>query len=306
MLPPALSAVVTAFSRAVSALSAVVTAFSRAAALSSVATAFSRVVAALSAVAPARSHVASALARVRPGAFRAGSPRARRLALDAVTVLLAVAGLTLVVVGGGAPAPIRSGAADAAVPQGPPGPTDPAARPGGSDATGGSTPADTAATGGGAPASTSGTAPGAHAAPLGRSEPVRLDIPAIGVSTALIRLGLNADGTIEVPPLGHSAPAGWYRHLATPGGVGPAVFFRLTELRPGDQVAVRRADGRTAVFTVTRVEEYPKSAFPTGAVYGALDHPELRLVTCGGTFDKFRRQYHGNVVAYATYTASTP
>jgi hypothetical protein len=233
------------------------------------------------------------------------------MALDALIVLLAVAGVTLVVVGGGTPPRTRPEAADAAVPQGPPGPTDPAARPGaGSDPTSGTAQTGVTAPGGGTPAS-----PGGPPASLGRSEPVHLDIPAIGVSTALIPLGLNADGTIEVPPLGRSAPAGWYRYLATPGEVGPAVllghvdsardgpavFFRLIDLRAGDQIAVRRADGRTAVFTVTRVEEHPKAAFPTESVYGALDHPELRLVTCGGGFDKFRRQYHGNVVAYATF-----
>jgi hypothetical protein len=253
-----------------------------------------------------------------------GSPRTRRLALDAAIALLAVAGVILVVIGGGAPAPTRYAAADAAaVVQGPPGPTDPSARPPGYTGASGTptaTPNGAAGPGGGTSASTGGTAPGgAPAAPLGRSEPVRLAIPAIGVSTALIPLGLNADGTIEVPPLGRSAPAGWYRYLATPGEVGPAVilghvdsardgpavFYRLADLRAGDQIAVLRADGRTAVFTVTRVEDYPKSEFPTETVYGALDHPELRLVTCGGAFDKIRRQYHGNVVAYATLTAHT-
>jgi hypothetical protein len=255
--------------------------------------------------------------------FSTKSPRTRRLALDGLIVLLTVAGVTLVVVGGGTPPRTRPEAADAAVPLGPPGPTDPAARPGGnpgdmpagSDVTSGTAPTAATAPGGGTPASPGGP----QAVPLGRSEPVHLDIPAIGVSSALIPLGLNADGTIEVPPLGRSAPAGWYRYLATPGEIGPAVllghvdsardgpavFFRLTDLRAGDPIAVRRADGRTAVFSVTRVEEYPKSGFPTESVYGALDHPELRLVTCGGAFDKLRRQYHGNVVAYATFTHAT-
>jgi hypothetical protein len=225
------------------------------------------------------------------------------MAVDVLAALLAVAGVTLVIVGGLPPSQTRSDAASA-LPQGPPAPTDAAGRPVG----------DALAT----PASSAPAQPTAGPGGMGRSEPLHLAIPAIGVNTGLIPLGLNADGTIAVPPLGRTAPAGWYRYLATPGEIGPsvilghvdsardgpAVFFRLIDLRPGDTVAVRRADGRTAVFTVTRVEEYPKSAFPTEAVYGPLDHPGLRLVTCGGAFDKLRRQYHGNVVAYATFTAS--
>jgi hypothetical protein len=220
--------------------------------------------------------------------------------------LLAIVGVSLVIVGGGPPSPTRSDSGSVQ-PQGPPAPTDTAGRPV-ADAI--------AATAGATPAQpTAAAAPGA----MDRSEPVHLTIPAIRVSTGLVPLGLNADGTIAVPPLGRTAPAGWYRYLATPGENGPAVilghvdsardgpavFFRLIDLRAGDTVAVRRADGRTALFAVTGVEEYPKSAFPTEAVYGPLDHPGLRLVTCGGTFDKLRRQYHGNVVAYATFTAST-
>ncbi|MEV0560674.1 class F sortase [Dactylosporangium sp. NPDC050588] len=144
--------------------------------------------------------------------------------------------------------------------------------------------------------------------------PVHLEIPAIGVSTALMGLGLNPDGTIEVPPLRAKAPAGWYRQLAAPGEVGPAVvlghvdtrsdgpavFYRLRDLRPGDEVSVRRADGRTAVFGVDRVEEYAKAQFPSDEVYGAVDRPVLRLITCGGTFDRLRRSYRGNVVVFAT------
>jgi hypothetical protein len=83
---------------------------------------------------------------------------------------------------------------------------------------------------------------------------------------------------------------------------GPAVFFRLGALRPGDPVSVRRADGTTVVFAVDRVAAYPKPAFPTRAVYGAVDHPGLRLVTCGGSFDHARGSYRGTVVVYATLT----
>src|SRR5262249_55622183 len=151
-------------------------------------------------------------------------------------------------------------------------------------------------------------------APLEASVPVHLDIPAIRVSTSLMALGLDADGTIAVPPLSRAAPAGWYRYLVTPGEIGPAVilghvdtardgpavFYRLRELRPGDIVTVRRVDGRTARFAVDRVAEYPKSAFPTQEVYGSVGYPALRLVTCGGAFDRVHGEYRGNVVVYAT------
>lgn len=217
---------------------------------------------------------------------------ARGLVLDALTVVLAVCGVFLVVVGGAPPGP----PVEASVPLGPPGPP----------ATGAPTERGKAAIG------TTGPAP------LGPSVPVRLDIPAIGVSTPLIALGLNADGTVAVPPLRPDAPAGWYRHLATPGEVGPAVilghvdtaaagpavFHRLRDLRPGDTVTVRRTDGSTAVFTVDRVAQYPKSAFPTDAVYGPVLHAALRLVTCGGTFDAVHREYRGNLIVYATLTAT--
>lgn len=210
----------------------------------------------------------------------------RRLALDALIALLAVGGIVLVAVGGRPADPPTRVVGDLAVP-GPPGP-----------------PASTPA------ASTPTTTGPPRLAP---SPPVRLAIPAIGVDTAVTPVGLNADGTVEVPPLRSDAPAGWYRYLPSPGEVGPAVllghvdtardgpavFYRLQELRPGDAVSVRRADGSTATFTVTQVTEYPKAAFPTAAVYGAVDYPALRLVTCGGTFDQLKRQYRGNIVVFA-------
>jgi hypothetical protein len=212
----------------------------------------------------------------------------RRLVLDALTVLFAVGGVILVVIGGSVPAPHPRVAAVTGSVQGPPAPTRTAL------------PVPVAA----------------GPVPLGPSVPVHLDIPAIGVSTPLMALGLNPDGTIAVPPLGRGAPAGWYRYLVTPGEVGPAVilghvdsardgpavFFRLQELRPGDTVTVRRLDGSTAAFTVRQVAQYPKLAFPAEAVYGAVDHPALRLVTCGGSFDPIHRQYRGNVVVYADLT----
>ncbi|WP_229073516.1 class F sortase [Actinoplanes sp. DH11] len=146
-----------------------------------------------------------------------------------------------------------------------------------------------------------------------RSEPRRLEIPAIGLRTPLAAVGLHDDGTLEVPPLRADAPAGWYRHSVTPGEAGaaviighvdtaregPAVFFRLRELGLGDTVGVRRADGTVAEFEVYRVASYPKDAFPSGEVYGSVDRAELRLITCGGSFDRKQRTYRDNVVVFA-------
>jgi sortase (surface protein transpeptidase) len=110
--------------------------------------------------------------------------------------------------------------------------------------------------------------------------------------------------------------AGWYTGGPRPGEVGPAaiighvdshtgagIFHRLGELRPGDDVHVRRADGTVASFLVERVEQYPKDAFPTERVYGNTDRSELRLITCGGEFDRGERSYTDNIVVYAQSAA---
>jgi LPXTG-site transpeptidase (sortase) family protein len=151
----------------------------------------------------------------------------------------------------------------------------------------------------------------AHAAPLRSSTPVRLEIPKIGLSTALMPLGLNPDHSLEVPPLSRAQEAGWYRFGPTPGAKGaaviaghvdttrgPAVFFRLGKLRPGDVVRVEREDGRTATFRVDSVEAVPKSAFPTRKVYGSVGYPGLRLITCGGSFDREAGHYTNNIIVY--------
>ena len=142
---------------------------------------------------------------------------------------------------------------------------------------------------------------------MSRSAPVRVDIPAIGVASTLMPLGLKDDGTMEVPP--GAFPAGWYTGAPTPGELGPAVvaghvhwgddagaFADLTSLQPGDQVRVSRADGSTATFRVTRSEQFDKRAFPTELVYGDIDHAGLRLITCGGTYDRENERYLSNVV----------
>jgi hypothetical protein len=160
------------------------------------------------------------------------------------------------------------------------------------------------------PSTTAAEASAPGPAVLAESRPVRVLIPAIGVDSELMDLGLQADGTLEVPPTGF--PAGWFTGAPTPGELGPAViaghvdwggapgvFFRLSEVAPGDEISVVRADGSTATFRVQRVEQFPKHAFPTDAVYGDLDHAGLRVITCGGSFDRQASSYEDNTVVFA-------
>ena len=156
----------------------------------------------------------------------------------------------------------------------------------------------------------------AHAAEatLPKSAPASLQIPAINVDTRLVGLGLEADKTMAVPR--ESGVAGWYRYGPTPGERGPAVitghvdwqdsagvFHDLRTLKPGDELTVGRRDGTAAEFRVDRVEQYAKAAFPTEEVFGNLNHAGLRLITCGGAFDRATLNYQDNVVVYATMTA---
>ena len=153
--------------------------------------------------------------------------------------------------------------------------------------------------------------------PLPFSLPVSVSIPAIGVGAPIEPLGETSEGTVEVPALstpfmtswfddgpapGQRGPAALFGHVDT-AFVGPAVFYRLGDLRPGDTVSVTRADHRVAVFSVERVAMFPKDAFPTDAVYGPTRDPELRLVTCGGPFDGAAGTYLDNVVVFARLIA---
>ncbi|MFF5181512.1 class F sortase [Micromonospora sp. NPDC000316] len=154
------------------------------------------------------------------------------------------------------------------------------------------------------------------AAPVGldRSAPTSIEIPRIGVNATIMSLGTNPDGTVQVPPLEQADKAGWYEPGASPGetgnavivghvdsaALGPAVFFDLGSLVPGDTITVQRADGKPATFRVDSVKSYPKTSFPTELVYGPSDRPGLRVVTCGGQFDETVRSYPDNVVAFAT------
>ncbi|OWA03543.1 class F sortase [Streptomyces sp. CS113] len=151
----------------------------------------------------------------------------------------------------------------------------------------------------------------AAAAAMPASVPVRVTVPAAGVDTGpLLRLGLNGDGTIEVPSVAQADRIGWYEKGVTPGETGPAVLVGhfdtvngpavmrdVGKIKPGDTIDVARADGTRAVFAVTALEQVDKDAFPTEKVYGRTDRPELRLITCGGEITDGHRP--DNVIVYA-------
>ena len=150
-----------------------------------------------------------------------------------------------------------------------------------------------------------------HATPRRRAAvPVRIEIDAIGVSAPVIRLGLNPDGTLEVPT--RFGDTGWWTGGARPGERGPAViaghvdsrggpavFFRLDRLRARDAIVVVLRDGSRVRFLVQRTARYRKAAFPTAAVYGPTRWPTLRLITCSGAFDAASGHYVDNTVVYA-------
>ena len=149
-----------------------------------------------------------------------------------------------------------------------------------------------------------------HAVSMARSRPVRLEVPALALSVNLTTLGLNPNGTVQVPTT--TNVAGWYRDGPSPGQIGSAVilghvdsyrgigaFFYLRTLRAGDRLQVFLADGQHPTFRVTRVATYVKSAFPDQAVYGSHGYSALQLVTCGGVFDHATGSYESNVVVYA-------
>jgi sortase (surface protein transpeptidase) len=146
---------------------------------------------------------------------------------------------------------------------------------------------------------------------LERSLPTELSIPAIGVEAKFADpLGLNADGTIEVPK--SYEEVGWYQYGPTPGErgpavilghvdsyQGPAVFFSLGQLKEGDEILIERTDGKTATFTVERLERHTQHSFPTKEVYGDIDHAGLRIITCTGVYSHATLRYSHNLIVFA-------
>jgi sortase (surface protein transpeptidase) len=166
-----------------------------------------------------------------------------------------------------------------------------------------------------APVQAQAQAPVQAAAALPPSTPTWIEVPRIDARSSLVPLGLNPDRTVAVPSVHEPMQAGWYQHSPTPGETGPAVvlghvngdgkdgiFARLRELRPGDEIRIGRQDGQIARFVVQRMSQAPKAGFPADEVYGDTAQPELRLITCGGSFDRTARSYRDNIIAFATLT----
>ncbi|GIG60989.1 class F sortase [Longispora fulva] len=153
-------------------------------------------------------------------------------------------------------------------------------------------------------------------APMRRANPTRVRIATIGVNAPLVTVGLDK-GEVGVPSLDKPTLAGWYRPGPAPGEVGPAVlvghvsgrkgpavFYRLGELRPGALIEVSRTDDTVAVFRVDGVEQFPKGRFPTARVFGEYTGPTLRLITCGGSFVGGNLGYADNIVVFASLVKS--
>ncbi|MEV8032020.1 class F sortase [Streptomyces sp. NPDC002742] len=155
--------------------------------------------------------------------------------------------------------------------------------------------------------------------PLGNARPQRVDIPSMGVQAPVVARGLDGRGAIDPPPFDQPGVVGWYAAGAQPGAVGtalmvghvdtrtrPAVFYRLSSVKPGDDIRVMREDGTVAEFTVDDVQVLPRDHFDAQQAYGVRKsgRAELRLITCGGTFDRTSDSYTANVVVSAYLTGS--
>ena len=165
-------------------------------------------------------------------------------------------------------------------------------------------------------------APGSvFASPIGGSVPVRIDIPDVDIHAVLIKVGLQADGSLGVPPLDQAQRAAWYDGSPSPGEAGPSIidahvdsretrgfrgaFYNLGGIQPGEHIEITRSDHVVATFTVDSVQQAPKAKFPTSRVYGSVPYAALRLITCGGDFDYARGSYKDNTIVYAHMTDTT-
>jgi hypothetical protein len=167
-----------------------------------------------------------------------------------------------------------------------------------------------------APVSTTPVPTVAAVAVVAYSVPVSLKVPAISLSVSLSTLGLNPDGTVQVPD--NDTEPGWFRLGPSPGQIGsavilghvdttkgPGIFFQLRSLQAGDQVQVGLTDGAVATFAVTSVMQYTKTQFPARQVYASQGTSELQLVTCGGAFDSQTGHYLSNIVVYTSFVSAT-
>ncbi|MET9377166.1 class F sortase [Streptomyces sp. NPDC002992] len=160
--------------------------------------------------------------------------------------------------------------------------------------------------------------PPAHR-PLHPAEPRRVEIPSLGITAPVVGRGLDGTGAVDPPPFEMPHSVGWFRTGTPPGAEGaalfvghvdtetrPAVFYGLSAARPGATIKVTRDDGSVAEFTVDDVQIFPRESFDARKVYGQrqADRAELRLITCGGTFDREAGAYTANVVVSAYLTGT--
>lgn len=145
---------------------------------------------------------------------------------------------------------------------------------------------------------------------LPRSVPTQIRIARVGINAPITPVGLKFDKSMEIPAYNQ---AGWYNLAPTPGELGPAiivghvdspngpaVFWRLRELQPGDIVEIDRADSKIVKFKIDKVKQFPSNNLPTQEIYGDIDHAGIRLMTCSGTFDRQTRRYDQNIVAFGS------
>ncbi|MFF8829764.1 class F sortase [Streptomyces sp. NPDC015131] len=157
--------------------------------------------------------------------------------------------------------------------------------------------------------------------PMEPAAPERLEVPSLGITAPVVPRGLDEDGAVDPPPYEEADTVGWFRDGAEPGTEGaallvghvdtetdPAVFYGLSSARPGERIEVRRADGSVARFTIDDVRVFARDEFDPGKAYGPREagRAELRLITCGGTFDRATGTYSANVVVSAYLTDALP
>ncbi|WMX46860.1 class F sortase [Streptomyces roseicoloratus] len=155
--------------------------------------------------------------------------------------------------------------------------------------------------------------------PVGAAEPRRVEVPSLGISAPVVARGLDGDGAIDPPPYDMPHTVGWYGSGPRPGASGaallvghvdtdtrPAVFYGLSAVRPGAAVTVTRSDGSVVEFTVDDVQVLPRDGFDARKAYGPRrpGRSELRLITCGGSFDREAGAYTANVVVSAYLTGA--
>ena len=151
--------------------------------------------------------------------------------------------------------------------------------------------------------------PQPHPLPARPAGPMAITIPSIKLKAGIVGVGLQADGAMQLPD---PDQAGWYKRGPRPGAPGPAVlighvddhnspavFFRLRDLRPGDEILIRQRDGSTTRFIVEQLEYHPKTALPTNRIWPTTSKPLLRLITCGGAFNDATQHYRDNLIVYA-------